>query len=69
MARLGRVAIVLALVIAMGLPPAANAQSGRRDVVIGMIQEPDVLNSVITSTAASNFVMKAMMNLNNSLNL
>lgn len=54
--------IVLGLVAAMGLPVAVTAQPARRDVVVGMIQEPDILNSVITSTAAANFVMKAMMN-------
>lgn len=44
------------------LLPERPTHRARRDVVIGMIQEPDVLNSVITATSASNFVMKAMMN-------
>ena len=52
---------VLILAFSLASPWGANAQT-RRDVVIGMIQEPDVLNSVVTATSASNFVMKATMN-------
>ncbi len=60
MKRLGTVGVVIAVMLAMVLPPAAG-QSTRRDVVMGMIQEPDTLNSVITSTAATRFVTMTMM--------
>jgi peptide/nickel transport system substrate-binding protein len=53
---------IAALMLAASLVPITTAQPTRRDVVIGMIQEPDILNSIVTSTAASNFVLKAMMN-------
>lgn len=56
------VSLTLALVIACAAGVVSAGPSGRRDVVIGMIQEPDVLNSAITTTTASNFVTKAIMN-------
>ncbi|MBI4280175.1 MAG: hypothetical protein HY660_17115, partial [Armatimonadetes bacterium] len=54
--------LTLALAVGVGLAwSAAQAQPARRDVIVGLIQEPDVLNSVTSTTGATNAVLKAMM--------
>ena len=60
MKRMAIVALFLTVVLAAALP-LATGQPGRRDVVIGMVQEPDTLNSVTTSTAAARFVIMTLM--------
>ena len=60
MKRMAIVAGILAVVLAATLP-LATGQPSRRDVVIGMVQEPDTLNSVITSTAATRFAIMTLM--------
>lgn len=57
----GVIVAVLCMLLAVGAAAPAAGQAARRDVVIGMIQEPDTLNSVITSTAATRFVIMTMM--------
>jgi peptide/nickel transport system substrate-binding protein len=55
------VAALVCVVLVVGTMAPATGQASRRDVVVGLIQEPDILNSVITSTAATRFVIMAMM--------
>jgi peptide/nickel transport system substrate-binding protein len=60
--------VVMAIILMTAGGIGSAGPAGRRDVVIGMIQEPDVLNSAITTTTATNFVIKAIMNYPTSYN-